>query len=63
MPVLIRIARTLRRTLLQSVPTILGIVILNFFLLQLAPGDAALVSGPNGGRDWVYSDYIRPAAP
>jgi peptide/nickel transport system permease protein len=31
----------LRRTVLQAVPTVIGIVILNFFLLQLAPGYAA----------------------
>ncbi|MBD9650207.1 ABC transporter permease [Ensifer sp. ENS09] len=49
MPVLIRIARTLRRTLLQAVPAILGIVILNFFLLQLAPGDAADVLAGEAG--------------
>jgi peptide/nickel transport system permease protein len=36
-----RIARALRRTALQAIPTVIGIVILNFFLLQLAPGDAA----------------------
>lgn len=24
-------------------------------------GNWTLVSGPNGGRGWVYSDYIRPA--
>ncbi len=29
------------RTAVQAVPTILGIIILNFFLLKLAPGDAA----------------------
>lgn len=49
MAVLVRIARTLRRTLLQAVPTILGIVILNFFLLQLAPGDAADVLAGEAG--------------
>jgi len=36
-----RLLRVLRRTLLQAIPTVLGIVILNFLLLQLAPGDAA----------------------
>jgi len=36
-----QMGRALRRTLLQAIPTTLGIVILNFFLLQLAPGDAA----------------------
>ena len=35
-----RIARTLLRTAVQAVPTILGIIVLNFFLLKLAPGDA-----------------------
>lgn len=37
----LRIARALLRTLAQAVPTILGIIVLNFFLLKLAPGDAA----------------------
>src|SRR4051812_13386668 len=36
-----RITRTLGRTVVQAVPTVLGIIILNFFLLKLAPGDAA----------------------
>lgn len=36
-----RIARSLRRNLLQAIPTIAVIVTLGFFLLQLAPGDAA----------------------
>jgi len=36
-----RIGRTLLRTALHAAPTVLGIVILNFFLLKLAPGDAA----------------------
>ncbi|MFC5508606.1 ABC transporter permease [Bosea massiliensis] len=44
-----RIGRTLRRTAFQAVPTILGIVVLNFFLLQLAPGDAADVLAGEAG--------------
>ncbi len=44
-----RIGRTLQRTLLQAIPTVLGIVILNFFLLQLAPGDAADVMAAEAG--------------
>src|ERR1041384_2501456 len=44
-----RIGRSLRRTLLQAIPTILGIIILNFFLLQLAPGDAADVMAGEAG--------------
>ena len=34
-----RILKALRRTTIQAVPTIMGIVILNFFLLRLTPGD------------------------
>lgn len=44
-----RIARALRRTVLQAIPTVIGIVILNFFLLQLAPGDAADVMAGEAG--------------
>ncbi len=44
-----RLFRVLRRTVLQAVPTALGIVILNFFLLRLAPGDAAdVLAGESG---------------
>lgn len=45
-----RLLRVLRRTVVQAVPTVLGIVILNFLLLQLAPGDAAdVMAGEFGG--------------
>ncbi|MFT4117712.1 ABC transporter permease [Bradyrhizobium sp.] len=44
-----RIANSLRRTIWQAVPTVIGIVIINFFLLQLAPGDAAdVLAGESG---------------
>jgi len=46
---LTRIGLTLRRTAVQAVPTIFGIVILNFFLLKLAPGDAADVMAAEAG--------------
>jgi peptide/nickel transport system permease protein len=36
-----RLFDTLRRTAWQAVPTILAIVVIDFFLLRLAPGDAA----------------------
>lgn len=36
-----RVLRTLRRTAWQSVPTVVAIVVIDFFLLRLAPGDAA----------------------
>ena len=42
-----------QRVLLQAVPTVLGIVILNFFLLQFAPGDAADVLAAEAGSATV----------
>jgi peptide/nickel transport system permease protein len=36
-----RILRTLRRTAWQAVPTVAAIIVIDFFLLRLAPGDAA----------------------
>lgn len=36
-----RVLKTLRRTLLQAIPTIACIIVLDFFLLRLAPGTAA----------------------
>lgn len=53
MSTLTRIGRTFRRTATQAVPTVLGIVILNFFLLQLAPGDAADVMAGEAGSATV----------
>lgn len=44
-----RVGRTLRRTAWQAVPTVLGVVVLNFFLLQLVPGDAADVIAAEAG--------------
>ena len=41
--------KALRRTALHAVPTILIIVVLNFFLLRLAPGDAADVMAGEAG--------------
>jgi peptide/nickel transport system permease protein len=44
-----RLAKTLRRTALQAIPTIIGILVINFLLLQLAPGDAAdVLAGESG---------------
>ena len=45
-------ARTLRvlgRSLLQAVPTVIGVVLLSFFLLQAVPGDAADVIAAESG--------------
>lgn len=49
MTTLTRISSTLRRTLLQAIPTVFGIVILVFLLLQLVPGDAADVLASESG--------------
>jgi peptide/nickel transport system permease protein len=48
------------RRLLQAVPIVLGIVVLNFLLLQLAPGDAATVlAGEAGGAPPEYVAQLR----
>ncbi|MDD2546011.1 MAG: ABC transporter permease [Burkholderiaceae bacterium] len=44
-----RVGHTLQRTAWQAVPTVLGVVIFNFFLLQLVPGDAADVIAAESG--------------
>ncbi|MDO9712876.1 ABC transporter permease [Paracraurococcus lichenis] len=36
-----RLLRILRRTLWQALPTVLAVIVIDFFLLRLAPGDAA----------------------
>ena len=48
-----RILLRARRVAIQAIPTIFGIVILNFFLLQLAPGDAADVLAAESGSATV----------
>jgi peptide/nickel transport system permease protein len=44
-----RIFTTLRRTALHAGPTVLGIIVLDFLLLQLMPGDAADVIASESG--------------
>ena len=44
-----RIGKALRRNGLQAIPTLGGIIVLNFLLLQLAPGDAADVLAAESG--------------
>lgn len=44
-----RIAATFRRTALHAGPTVLGIIVLDFLLLQLMPGDAADVIAAEAG--------------
>jgi peptide/nickel transport system permease protein len=48
------------RRLAQAVPIVIGIVVLNFLLLQLAPGDAATVlAGEAGGAPPEYVELLR----
>ena len=53
------------RRLLQAIPVVLGVVVLNFLLLQLAPGDAATVlAGEAGGAPLrVHSAAARAVRP
>lgn len=44
-----RIASTLKRTAIHAVPTVLGIIVLDFLFLQLMPGDAADVMATEAG--------------
>lgn len=55
-----RLGRYVVRRLLQAVPVVLGVIILNFLLLQLAPGDAATVlAGEAGGAPAEYVQALR----
>ena len=54
------LGRYIVRRLLQTLPVVLGVVILNFLLLQLAPGDLATVlAGEAGGAPKEYFDQLR----
>ena len=55
-----RWARFLARRLAQAVLIVLGIAVLNFFLLHLAPGDAAdAMAGEAGNGDPAYLALLR----
>jgi peptide/nickel transport system permease protein len=55
-----RLLRYVFRRLLQAIPVVLGVVVLNFLLLQLAPGDAATVlAGEAGGAPAEYVEALR----
>ncbi len=57
-----RILRSLLRNALQAVPTIFVIVTLGFFLLQLAPGDAAeFMAAESGSATQETMDSLRSA--
>ncbi|MGH7917824.1 MAG: ABC transporter permease [Candidatus Binataceae bacterium] len=52
--------RFVLRRLLQAIPTILVIVVLNFCVIQLAPGDAAdVLAGESGGATPEYMAQLR----
>jgi peptide/nickel transport system permease protein len=55
-----RLLRYVLRRLVQAIPVVLGVVILNFLLLQLAPGDAATVlAGEAGGAPLEYIQQLK----
>lgn len=55
-----RLARYLGFRLLLALPVILGIIVLNFFLIHLAPGDAASVlAGESGAATPEYMATLR----
>jgi len=55
-----RLLRFVVRRLLQAIPVVLGVVVLNFLLLQLAPGDAATVLADEaGGAPAEYVQALR----
>ncbi len=55
-----RLARYLGYRLLLAVPVILGIIVLNFFLIHAAPGDAASVlAGESGAATPEYMALLR----
>ena len=54
-----RLSYILRR-LIQAIPVLLGIAIVNFLLLQLAPGDAAdVLAGESGSATPEYMELLR----
>lgn len=55
-----RFLRHLIRRVLQALPTVLGIAVFNFLLLQLAPGDAAdVLAGEAGGASPEYVAQLK----
>ncbi|WP_416052639.1 ABC transporter permease [Cupriavidus basilensis] len=60
MPTLLRIGSALRRTLWRALPTALGVIVFNFLLLQLVPGDAAdVLAGESGSATEQTMALIR----
>ena len=62
----LRLVRFILTRLLQAIPVVLGVVVLNFMLLQLAPGDAATVlAGEAGGAppEYIEQFTLRTSGP
>jgi peptide/nickel transport system permease protein len=56
----VRFARYMGYRLVTALPVILGIIVLNFLLIHLAPGDAASVlAGESGAATPEYMDALR----
>jgi peptide/nickel transport system permease protein len=56
----VRLARFVGYRLVTAVPVIFGIIVLNFLLIHLAPGDAASVlAGESGAATPEYMDELR----
>jgi peptide/nickel transport system permease protein len=56
----LRFSTIARRTAWQALPTVIGIVILNFFLLKLMPGDAAdVIAGESGSATVETMQVLR----
>ena len=56
----LRLVRFILTRLVQAIPVVLSVVVLNFLLLQLAPGDAATVlAGEAGGAPPEYVEQLR----
>ena len=52
--------RFIARRLLQAFPAVFGIIIINFFVLHLAPGDAAdVLAGEAGAANEAYMKQLR----
>ena len=52
--------RYILRRLIQAIPVLLGIAVVNFLLLQLAPGDAAdVLAGESGSATPEYMEMLR----
>ncbi|MBS7810229.1 ABC transporter permease [Roseococcus pinisoli] len=63
MSVALRTGQALRRTAIQAVPTMLGIIVLCFLLLQLMPGDVAdVLAGESGAATAESLEAIRSRA-